>query len=190
MRCFVALVPSRSLVDALAGWGDEVLGLREWAQPIPRESLHVTLAFLGELGGEAAGRAGEVIRGVEAQRVALRLDPRVAGVPSRRPRVLAFAESAGEVRSLKDEVAGALAGAGVYEPESRRFWSHLSVARVRRGSLGDREVRSAIAALPPLSGEALRGCPAERLVLYRSHLGAERARYEPLAELALPGDRP
>ena len=54
-------------------------------------------------------------------------------------------------------------------------------------SLGGGDVRTAIAALPSLGGEALQPGPAERLVLYRSHLGAGRARYEALAELALPG---
>ncbi|MFN8150699.1 MAG: RNA 2',3'-cyclic phosphodiesterase [Solirubrobacterales bacterium] len=187
MRCFVALVPARSLVDALAGWGDEALGSLEWARPIPRGSLHMTLAFLGEIEADAAGRAGEVVRAIEARQVDVRLEAEVVGVPARRPRVLAFAGRGGEVEGLQDAVAGALADAGVHEPERRPFWPHVSVARVRRSSLGGGDVSTAIAALPSLGGEALQPGPAERLVLYRSHLGAGRARYEALAELALPG---
>jgi len=187
LRCFVALVPAEALVESVSGWGEAALASLESVRPIEAGSLHVTLAFLGELDEERAGVAGGIVAGVEPRTVRMRLESGAVGVPRRRPRVLALNEVGGEVGSLQAEVSEALVAAGVHEPEGRPFWPHLSFARAKRGALDGKRGRAAIEALPPLPEEALQPRAATRLVLYRSELGPERATYTALAEAALPG---
>ncbi len=188
MRCFVALVPARSLVDRVAGWGAETFAPLPWARSLPPQSLHVTLAFLGELDHGAVGRAGEIVSAVAPERTELRLEPELVPVPRRRPRVLALTAAGDRIAPLQAELAAALAGTNLLERDRRPFWPHLSVARVKRGALDGGRGRAAIEALPRLTGEAAAPRPASRLVLYRSELGPERATYTALAEIALPGE--
>lgn len=187
MRCFVALVPSRSLVDLVAGWGEEVFAPLPWARPLPPESLHVTLAFLGELDSAAVERAGEIVDAVDPRRVELHLGPALVGVPRRRPRVLALTAAGEGVAGLHERVTDSLAAADLFERDSRTFWPHLSVARIRRGALDGRRGKAVVEALPRLVGVAAVPHPASRLVLYRSDFGPERATYTALAQIGLTG---
>jgi len=185
LRCFVALVPSRSLVDRVARWSERELAPLSWARPLPVESLHVTLAFLGELDGGAVARAAEIVAAAPAQPVELRAGPELVAVPRRRPRVLALPISGERIAGLHERVVDPLVAAGLFERERRPLWPHLSVARVRRGALDGRRGRAVVETLPRLSGAA--ATPAARLVLYSSELGGERATYTALAEAALRG---
>ncbi len=186
MRCFVALVPSPAQADRIAAWGAEALGPLPWARPLPPESLHVTLAFLGELDPAVAGRAGEIVAALAPRPVELRLGPELVGVPRRRPRVLALAAAGERIAGLHRQLTDTLAAAGSFAPERRPLWPHLSVARVKRGALDGSRGRAAIAALPALAGVAAAAHPAARLVLYRSELGPRQATYTALAEVRLP----
>jgi RNA 2',3'-cyclic 3'-phosphodiesterase len=65
---------------------------------------------------------------------------------------------------------------GLYEPEKRPFWPHVTLARVRKGG----RVRRLDVPDPPAAewwGEAV--------TLYRSHLSRAGAHYEPLERVAL-----
>jgi 2'-5' RNA ligase len=73
-------------------------------------------------------------------------------------------------------VSGALEAAGLYEPEKRPFWPHVTLARVRKRE----RVRSLETPAPP--AEPWRG---DAVTLYRSILRREGARYEPLARFGL-----
>ncbi len=188
MRCFVALVPAEALVESVSGWAKAAVAPLESVRPLEQGSLHVTLAFLGELDDHGVGAAGEIVASVEPRAVRMRLESGAVAVPRRRPRVLALDEAQGEVASLQAEVSEALTGAGVLESEGRPFWSHLSFARVKRGALDGKRGSAAIEALPPLSDAALEPHAASRLVLYRSELGPRHATYTALAEAPLPGD--
>ncbi len=170
------------------GWDERALTpLGRAVRPLSADSLHLTLAFLGELERDEAERAGELVRAAEPRPVPMRLEPRCTGVPSRRPRVLAFADVDGAAAELQAEIAAALVEEGLSRRESKPFWPHLSVARVRRGELGGRSGRDAIAALPPLPAKATKSSRAARLVLLRSRLGRGPAVYEPLATVDLAG---
>jgi 2'-5' RNA ligase len=65
---------------------------------------------------------------------------------------------------------------GFYEPEKRRFWPHVTVARVMRP-----EGKAASITIPAPPDEFT----AREAVLYRSHLGRGPARYEALARFTL-----
>lgn len=186
MRCFVALAPSRPLAERIAAWSEETLAPLSWARPLPAGSLHVTLAFLGELDADGAGRAAEIVAAVTPRPVELRLDPELVAVPRRRPRVLALTATGERITDVHVAVSAPLVAAGLLPPPSRSLWPHLSVARARRGALDGRRGRAALAALPRLTGSAAEPEPAARLVLYRSELGAAGATYAALAQIELP----
>jgi 2'-5' RNA ligase len=141
-------------------------------------SLHVTLCFLGPCPATAVGEivaACGAATGVTARGLALG-EP--VWLPRRRPRVLAVAieDDDGALRDLQALLAGALVRAGAYEPETRLFFPHVTVARVRSGE----RVRPArLPAPPPLE---FRG---ETVTLYRSRLGRGPAVYEPVHRVAL-----
>jgi 2'-5' RNA ligase len=83
---------------------------------------------------------------------------------------------AAALAALAADVATACRPLG-FEPDARPFRPHLTIARLRRpAAVGD--VLDRIE-LPPLRFDA------RELVLYRSHLSQQGARYEALARLPL-----
>jgi 2'-5' RNA ligase len=135
--------------------------------------LHVTLCFLGYQPVERIDALSEVVaaRGAPDEVLAL---GEALWLPPRRPGVLAIGleDGSGALTALQADVSQALVDLGAYEPESRPFLPHVTVARVRRG----RRVRPGRLPAPaPLVFTA----PA--LTLYRSQPGPGGARYEPLA---------
>jgi 2'-5' RNA ligase len=162
-RLFVALDPPAAIKDALAALRPDPAVWR----PVARESLHITLAFLGS-------RAPEDVPGLPggpAPRLAL-------GDVLLLPRVLTVAieDPDGTLAALQASVAGLLAAAGVYTPEKRPFRPHVTVARLRPRTRAPRQAVLAIDRLQ-FSGEAV--------TLYASHLHPSGARYEALSRASL-----
>jgi 2'-5' RNA ligase len=168
-RLFVALElpePIRATLAAVP------LDTGVW-RPVPPESLHLTLAFLGArppADVEAIERAIAAEAGSPAPRLAL------AGallLPPRRARVLAVAleDPDATLAALQTRVSAALAAAGVYTPEVRPFRAHVTVARLRPRVRSPRDAHAALGGAP---------FTAETLALYRSLLHPRGARYERL----------
>jgi 2'-5' RNA ligase len=74
-------------------------------------------------------------------------------------------------------VSAGLADAGVYEPETRPFRAHATVARLRSGARPPRAAATAGPEPVAFHGEAV--------TLYRSSLRRGGAQYEPLARVPL-----
>jgi len=179
-RLFVGLELPDAVRSALGRWRDSVLV--PTMRPVPSESMHVTLCFLGSV------PAAEVIVIGDACAVALagqRPVPlgvgSVAWLPRRRPQVLSVAvdDPSGGLAGRQAALSEALAAGGWYRPESRPFLAHVTVARVRRGQ----RMRAAQLVAPPELGFS-----GSRVTLFRSHPGS---RYEPLATIRTlsAGDR-
>ena len=175
-RLFVALDLPEPVVDALVAWRAPLLRELDALRPVPRASLHVTLAFLGWRDeGEIAPLAGLVdasaTGGGGAPGLALG-EP--LWLPRRRPRVLAVAleDRHGQLGALQERLVEQLVAGGWYEREARPYLPHVTVARVRRG------VDVPTPELPPPTGPPFEGAA---VVLYRSHLSSAGAAYEPLA---------
>ena len=102
----------------------------------------------------------------------------VTGVPRRRPRLFALElkDERGRAAALQLAVADALGRAGLYAPEGRPFWPHVTIARVRRGK------RASAPDAPPPSAEPF---AATSMTLYRSELSRRGARYSALRRLEL-----
>ena len=89
-------------------------------------------------------------------------------------------EDAGGAGMLQAAVAEALAAAGMFEPERRPFWPHVTLARVKRDCWR----------APPLDGTEpppAEPFEASEVTLYRSTLRPQGALYEPLARTTLKG---
>ena len=178
-RLFVALDLPSGARAALDAWRLRAFAGQPDLRLVAPEALHVTLAFLGHLDETEIPRVAALIR--PAADVAAPPQLTASGakaVPPRRPRLFALdlADQGGRAGSIQAAVSDALAGAGLYEPEERPFWPHVTLARVRKGA---RAPRLELADPP---GEPWR---AEALTLYRSRLSREGARYEPLERVQL-----
>lgn len=185
-RLFVALDLPPAVREGVEAWGRSALddpALRR----VPARSLHVTLAFLGYRPEREVERIAALVEesAPPAPLVEL-LDP--VPRPSRgRARLFALPVLSPGAEALQADLQERLVAAGLYEPEKRPFWPHVTVARVRpegRGSRRPMGVEEPPAVLPAALSEPFYGI---RIVLYRSELQPVGARYVPLAQVELPG---
>jgi 2'-5' RNA ligase len=165
LRLFVALDLPEELRAALPDPGEG------WRR-VPAESLHVTLAFLGWMEPSAAEGVCPVVQAALRPVGPLRVEGAVL-LPPRRPRVMAV-RLAGEVGELQASVASALAAAGLYEPEARRFLPHVTIGRAR-GTVG----RGPLPELPEMTFRP------PSVTVYRSRPSRGGAQYEARCTFAL-----
>ena len=178
-RLFVALELPEPVRLALGQWRSDRLGAVAAGLRLTRpDDLHVTLCFLGsrpieEIGAVAA--ACGVVSG--CVRPVLTVGG-PAWLPPRRPRVLAvdLDDQHGTLGRLQAELTSALVRGGLYELERRPFRAHVTVARAAA------RARVAAVELPPPAPLSFVGAS---VVLMRSRLGRDGARYEALAAIAL-----
>jgi 2'-5' RNA ligase len=176
-RLFVALDLPADAREALVEWRARALGGLAGLRLVDPQALHATLAFLGYLDEAEIPRIAELIHPPAVPPPVLSATG-VKAVPPRRPRLFALDldDQGGRAGAIQAAVSEALAGAGLYEPEARAFWPHVTLARVQKGA------RPAPVEAPPPPAEPWR---AEAVTLYRSVLGREGARYDALARIEL-----
>ncbi|HEV7399583.1 MAG TPA: RNA 2',3'-cyclic phosphodiesterase [Solirubrobacterales bacterium] len=186
-RLFVALDLPEAVRDRIAGWsGDELSDPA--LRPVPRESLHITLAFLGYMPERDIGCLEKVVEGIEAPAPLVRLEDPVAKPSPRRPRLFALPADSPDTVVLQKILEERLVVERLYKPEKRPFWPHVTVARVKSG--GRRPEGSGTVARQPgkLPAELLSPVLGVRLTLYRSELQPRGARYTSLAQVELSED--
>jgi 2'-5' RNA ligase len=184
-RLFVALDLPGPVRDELALWGERALN-DPALRPVSRDSLHLTLCFLGYLPEKRIPDVAAVVAGVAPHAVPITLQTVPVAKPPGRPRFFAIDVEAPAAIELQAELQGALVAADLYEPEKRPFWPHLTVARVRSergGGRRPRRVEKPPGELPPALAHTF---GSVRLALYRSNLRPEGAQYVSLASLDLP----
>ena len=171
LRLFLALVLPVDTLDVLTAW--QAAHLRG-GRIVPRENLHVTLAFLGsrpagELGavvgvlGRAAAAAGPVALEVERYR-----ETRTVGM-------LVLRDLTGEATLLAERVGESLEQLGALRRERRPWLPHVTVLRHRSPPR-----------LTPSLPEVGRVAPSEAAA-FLSRLHPTGARYEVLESCALGG---
>jgi len=175
-RLFVAIDLPVDVREALVAWRAHELGGHRQLRMVEQETLHVTLCFLGGRPEREIETIGALVLACAAPVTGLCLGAAL-WLPRARPRLVAveLSDEAGALAALQKRLAEELLAAGVYAPESRPFWPHVTVARVRRsGRLGRVDE---LGPPPPLAfgGAAL--------TLYRSRLSRAGAVYEPLAQV-------
>ena len=173
LRLFCALRLPADVLDAVERWQAEHL---RGGRVVPREHLHITLAFLGRTPagrlpavadalGAAASRAGAIEFLLPARR--LRLTRSVA--------MLVLRDLHGTASALAEDLFERLERIGVYEREQRPWLPHVTVLRFRERPVLD----------PPLP-ELGRFSPSDAAV-YHSVLRPTGAQYEALESFALGG---
>jgi 2'-5' RNA ligase len=172
LRLFLGLRLPADVLDAIASW--QAAQLRD-VRVVPREHLHITLAFLGH-------RPAEELDGiVDALRAAARdADPgaRLSPVRYRETRSVAMVvldDLDGGATALADDVQRRLEALGVYDREDRPWLPHVTVARFRE--------RPRLRLEPPPMGTFV---PSDAAA-YLSRLHPGGARYEVLESVALGG---
>ena len=125
-RLFVAIDLPESVLDAL----ESVAGGLPGARWVPRDQVHLTLAFIGDVDGGVASDVHEALRGVKG----LPFDVSLRGLghfpPRGEPRVAwAGLRPSEPLMQLQRSIVRALesAGCGI---EKRKFHPHVTLARL------------------------------------------------------------
>jgi RNA 2',3'-cyclic 3'-phosphodiesterase len=192
LRLFVALDLPEALTEELSAWRAQAFGERAYVRLPANSSLHVTLVFLGYQAERDVGRIAEASFADRPSSFDLRA-LEVVEVPRRRPRLYAVSldDPGDALARWQAGLSERLRELGVYEPEKRPFWPHVTVARVKaprrrdrqKGSRRDAPAEPALGPAPQLPEPLKRPFRAEHLTLYKSTLRPQGALYEPLAEL-------
>jgi 2'-5' RNA ligase len=183
---FVALDLPEIVREGISAWSEA-----ELADPalrrVPPESLHVTLAFLGNRPLSDARPIAKVIEWAAEHQVPMELGDPVGRPVRGKPRLIALPVLGGSAEQLEDILVRILAFEGFYRPEKRPFWPHVTVARVRVEGHGSRRPMRVERSPGSLPAELRKPHFSGRLTLYRSELQPSGARYVPLAQVKLPG---
>lgn len=185
-RLFIALDLPPQIRAGLREWGEREL-LDPGLRPVSEHSLHVTLAFLGYRPEKEIPRLAEILEASRGRPVELELRNPVARPERRRPRLFALPAVSADAEGLQAGLQERLVEQGLFEPEKRPFWPHITVARVRPEERGSRRPR--VVSRPPgaLPKELLQPMHCVRAALYRSELKPQGAVYTPLAQVELSG---
>jgi 2'-5' RNA ligase len=174
LRLFVALLLPEEAVSRLVEWQGRELTGRPGVRLVPRENLHVTLAFLGST------PAGEVQPIADAARAAARAGepPVFEPVRYRETRSVGMIVLSDEERratTLAERLFDALEGLGLYEREQREWLPHVTVIRFRE--------RPRLAPSMPLLGPVV----SSEMAVMMSRLRPSGAQYEVLESVPLGG---
>lgn len=171
-RCFVALPLPKTVALEIERRCATVRGAWPEARWVPPGDLHLTLAFMGATPVDRVSAVdaalGEVARSVTPFDIALLGAGAFGG--RGRPRVAWL--GIGEGRTAVRDLAAAVGSALAMEPKAASR-PHLTVAR--------RAPIALAAALGERFADGRLAWTADQVVLYRSHLGPPRSRYEALA---------
>jgi 2'-5' RNA ligase len=153
------------------------------------EHLHLTVRFLGDTPPDLVPDVALTVRdavqrsGVRAFEVWLEGSGVFPGLRKPRALGLGIAQGAAALGALAAAVDPSLAALG-WPRDGRPYRPHLTVARLDSASISD---GGAVAAELERAVAGWRtSFTAERVILYRSHLGGGPPRYEELVEVRLP----
>lgn len=189
IRSFIALELSEEiyrnlgkLIESLKKGVQFTPSRPSWVKP---ESIHLTLKFLGNIDENMVAPISEVVKTAAEETSAFTIRIRDLGVfpDERRPRVLWCGMTKGEMQTttLQKKIDRSLLSLG-FEKEKRPFHPHLTLARIK-SLKGTAALMNIIKANQQNSfvGE----CQIDRLILFRSELHPDGARYTKLFEAPL-----
>jgi 2'-5' RNA ligase len=183
-RVFVALDLPDDVRDGLTAWGRSEL-VDPALRPTRPESLHVTLVFLGDRGPAEVEEIAAIVRRSGVPAPVMKLEEPIQLPRRRRAALFALPAPSPATTELQRALAARLVAAGLYEPEKRDFWPHVTVARVRAEGHGSR-LPAAVTRRPETLPRGLKEpFLGVRLTLYRSELQPGGSRYAPLAQVEL-----
>jgi 2'-5' RNA ligase len=171
LRLFLALRLPDDVLDAVERWQlDRLANVRA----VPREHLHITLAFLGHRPADELEAIVDALREAAAGAAEIRLTP-VRYRETRSVGMLVLEDEEGRAALLAGDVQARLERLGVYRREGRAWLPHLTVARWRG--------RPRLRLEPP----PVRTFVPSDAAAYLSRLHPGGARYDVLESVALGG---
>ena len=202
-RLFVCVVPPKPVLDAAMLVRAPLADARGF-RPVPRENMHITLHFLGDVAvqsiGSVAAELGNISREIDFERAGgpgLSLAPVGCFPDCRRPKAvwIGITDDTGSLTRLAQSVAAAVRATG-QRSNGPRFRPHLTLARVRR-SATQHEVSEAI--LSCRDADLFRRRAFQRdspdtpftiteMILMESRLGPNGPTYIPLQRFPLGAD--
>ena len=130
LRLFLALRLPGDVLDEVEAW--QRRELPSSVRAVPREQLHVTLAFLGSRpAGELDGILGALRDAAAEADPAMPLSP-ACYRETRSVGMVVLDDEDGRAASLAGDVQERLERLGVYRREARPWLAHLTVARFRQ----------------------------------------------------------
>jgi 2'-5' RNA ligase len=170
-RLFCALRLPEAALDALCNWQREHIRA---GRTVPRERLHITLAFLGHRPVQELDSIVDAMRRAAASARPISLVPERYR-ETRSVGMLALTDVGGSAIRLARDLFGRLERLRVYEREKRLWLPHVTVVRFRE--------RPRLSPPLPELGEVV---PSDAAV-YLSQLHPSGARYVVLESFALGG---
>ena len=173
LRLFLGLRLPGPVLDAIAAWQAGHLPGR--VRAVPREHLHITLAFLGH---RPAGELDVIVAALRSAAAEAPAAMRLAPGRYRETRSVAMVvldDLDGAATALAGDLQGRLEVLGAYRREGRPWLPHVTVARFRE--------RPGLRLEPPPMGTFV---PSDAAA-YLSRLHPGGARYEVLESVALGG---
>jgi len=176
LRIFLGLRLPKQVLDACEAWQRAYLGS---VRVVPREHLHVTLAFLGH---RPAGELDAIVDELRAAAASAGPDLRLAVDRYRETRsvaILVLEDVGGGATALAEDVHARVEALGVYRREGRPWLPHLTVARFR--------ARPGLRLEPPRLGGPMGTFVPSDAAAYLSRLHPGGAQYEVLESIRLGG---
>jgi RNA 2',3'-cyclic 3'-phosphodiesterase len=174
LRLFIALPLPAPALSTLVQWQHETLVSVRGVRVVPRENLHVTVAFLGGRPAEDVGPIVEAMRECAARAAAPVLTPSRYR-ETRSVGMVVLDDEGRRATRLAGKLFRRLERLGVYERERREWLPHVTVLRFRE--------RPRLELEPPALGPV---SPSE-VALYHSVLRRDGAQYEIVESVALGG---
>jgi RNA 2',3'-cyclic 3'-phosphodiesterase len=175
MRLFAALSLPDEIARPLLGTQHGVAGAA-WR---PRENLHITLCFYGEVAAVLADELAQALSEITLPALNLTLGEGGA-FGGRKPRALWMGlEPNASLDALASQCKDTARRLGL-ELEHKRYIPHITMAYCKDTT--DEDAAHYLERLSALSG---RSFTANKFTLYRSQLSRQPARYTPLADYAV-----
>jgi 2'-5' RNA ligase len=171
IRLFCALQLPDDALDRLVAWQTF---LADGGRLVPRDNLHVTLAFLGRIDAARLPDVVGALREASSRAGGIRLSP-ARYRETRSVGMVVLDDEDGHATALAHDLQERLEAAGLYRRESRPWVPHVTVLRFRE--------RPRLRPGPPELG---RVAPSDAAA-FLSRPGPGGARYEVLESVALGG---
>ncbi len=179
MRTFVAIEIEPLIKDEIASLIYELSITRERVSWVKRESIHLTLKFLGEIDEKRLKEISERLKKTTSKIKPFRIKLEGAGwFPERssKPRVLWIGvKYPDELKNLWKEIEREMEQIG-FKPEGREFSPHITIGRVKEGGSINKVTEILNKYLKSTFGEM----EVRRIILFQSVLKPDGAEYRPI----------
>jgi 2'-5' RNA ligase len=186
IRTFIAIDLPTRVQQTIEKFEKDLQKVQAAVSWIKVDRIHLTLKFLGDVASEQIAGIQLVLVQTAASTKPFQLQPAGCGAfPSLKQMRVVWVGIRGDdtqLKNLQQQVESALAPLG-FKPEDRPFRAHLTLGRVR-GKQNIRSLQEALLANENFEAEAF---DVGELVLYKSELRPEGARYTPLFRASFTG---